>query len=185
MKNLLIIKTTKAVIIFFMLIVLSFLQGCMFYYKVQTVNKITPQDIKKYASLNKYLILHQGYSARHVSEISFNELGLAGNLSVLPDNHFNYLNIDQTGGIRYKRKNRMNVLNEVHLYLQDSLVPKIDSVDHIMIAFSAIKKAEVYKKAIGRTTASWLVPPFLVTIAGFVLVSASLDNFMKGMNGKP
>ncbi len=41
------------------LMLLGPLQGCMFYYKVQTEPLVRQQEIKKYDSLDKYMILHQ------------------------------------------------------------------------------------------------------------------------------
>lgn len=52
------------------------------------------------------------------------------------------------------KKNESDVLEEVHLYISDSLfLPKPDG-GSVQIVFSKIQLAEVYVKAGGRTTAS-------------------------------
>jgi hypothetical protein len=156
------------------LIFLCSFQGCRYYYKVQTVNRVTPHDIKKFDSLNKYLILHQGDSAWHLSEPGIADNTLSGNLSVLPKNHLKYKTTKTHGGNRYiKRKAPYEgcVIGEVHLYLQDSVSPKISPGDSIRIALSNIGRAEVYKKAKGRTTASWLIPAFGVPALGVAVVA--------------
>jgi len=149
------------------IILLSFLQGCMYYYKVQTVKPVQFNDIKLYDSLNKYLILHYGDSAWHIYGLEFTANALSGKISDLPENHLKFKTTKTDRGNRYHKdfdSNESNVLEEVHLYLQDSLFSEINVNDSIKIDFSTISKAEVYKKAKGRTLSSWLVPIFGVPI---------------------
>jgi hypothetical protein len=77
---------------------------------------------------------------------------------------------DSKGGQRYKRKNEVDVLDQVHLYLKDSVVPAIDSSGHIKVAFKDIKKIEVYQKGRLRSTLSWVIPsiPLGMLVAGIV-----------------
>jgi len=178
---------TKTVSLLITLSLLSSLQGCMYFYKVQTVNKVTAREMKQYESLSKYLILHQGFSAWHLSQPFQDGEQISGTLSVLPEDHLKYQTTNPNSGNRYKKPskgdkivkgkdiiNESVVLNEVHLYLADTLVPKFGTNDHIKIAFSAIKKAEVYVKATGRTTASWVIPAVtpIVIIGGLITVAA-------------
>lgn len=150
-------------------LLLGSLQGCMFYYKVQTVSKVTPQAVKKYDSLDKYIILHQRDKAWHLSQPLISDSTLYGKLSVLPDHRYKFQTTKPNQGNRYvknKKSNETYVLEEVHLYISDSGFPiKYDS-GSIKIALSKIQNAEVYVKAKGRTNASWLVP----AIGGSVLV---------------
>jgi hypothetical protein len=143
------------------LLILCSLQGCKYYYKVQTVNQVTHQEVKKFDSLNKYIILHQRDKAWHFSKILFTNDMLYGELSVLPENRYKFQATKPTGGNRYiknKEPNESYVLEEVHLFVKDSVVPAQYNTGNIKIAFSSIQHAEVYVKAKGRTTASWLVP---------------------------
>lgn len=141
----------------------------MYYYKAQTVSKVEQQDIKTYASMNKYLILHQRDKAWHFSQPLISENTLYGKLSILPKNRYKFQTTKPKGGNRYIKRKSLNesyILDEVHLYVSDSIVPEKSDSGSIQIAFSKIQNAEVYVKATGRTNASWLVP----AIGGPVLV---------------
>jgi hypothetical protein len=182
MKSIFLHRLIIGVSILLVTLFLGFFPGCMFYYKVKTVNKVTAQEIKKYDSLNKYLILHQGDSAWHIEKSGISDNKLSGELAFLPGQHLLYKSTDPKGGNRYlntRRHDESCVLDEVHLYLYDSLVPRLHAGDSIRLALPAIKKAEVYKKAKGRTTASWVVPavgvPILVIggIAAIAVASGS------------
>ena len=141
----------------------------MYYYKVQTVTNVTPQNIKACDSLGKYLILHQGASAWQFSKYGLHDDMLTGELSALPDSRWQYKTNNPDRGNRYKWIDRQEVLDQVHLYLVDSLVPKFNTGDDIKISLTAIGKAEIYKKAKGRTTTSWVVP----AIVGPVLAAGA------------
>jgi hypothetical protein len=168
---------------------LSSLQGCMYYYKVQTVRPVTAITVREYDSLNKYLILHQGDSAMHISNLWIEENTLSGNLSVVPGNRLKYKNTDTTKGNRYRNTNAHNetyVLKEVHLYVVDSLVPNLFSSDRIRLDYSKIDKAEVYKKDKGRTAVSWALPiasPFVLVgvILGIIAISGGPGQVSMGM----
>ena len=159
-------------------------QSCMFYYKVQTVSKVTPQEVKKYDSLKKYVILHQRDKAWHLSQALISENTLYGKLSVLPENRYKFLTTKPTRGNRYIKKqepNELYVLEEVHLYVSDSVVQAHFDSGSIKIAFSKIQHAEVYVKAKGRTSASWLVPAIAgsvlgVSVVGGIIVVESLSH---------
>jgi hypothetical protein len=160
------------------------LQSCMYYYKVQTVSKVTPQEVKKYDSLKKYIIVHQKDKAWHLSQALISENTLYGKLSVLPENRYKFLTTKPTRGNRYIKKkepNELYVLEEVHLYVSDSVVPEKYDSGSIKVAFSNIQNAEVYVKAKGRTNASWLVPAIAgsvlgVSVVGGIIVVESLSH---------
>jgi hypothetical protein len=165
------------------LLLLGSLQGCMFYYKVQAVSKVTPQEVKKYDSLNKYIILHQRDKAWHLSQPLISDNTLYGELSVLPENRYKFLTTKPTGGNRYirnKQPSESYVLEEVHLYISDSVIPEKYDSGNINIAFAKIQNAEVYVKAKGRTNASWLVPAIGGSVIGggivAVIIGAAVGN---------
>jgi hypothetical protein len=180
MKKALSISTFRFILSFVALLFLGSMQGCMFYYKVQTVQNITPGDIRGYDSLNKYLIYHQGDSAWHLSGAGISGDNLCGSLSVLPENRWKFKTTKVDGGNRYiknKEPNESYVLEEVHLYLQDTVFLKNQVGDSLKIAITDIGRAEIYKKAKGRTNASWLIPglglPLLA--AGIVTIIIAAD----------
>ena len=156
------------------IILLSTLQGCMYYYKVQTVKPVQFNDIKLYDSLNKYLVLHYGDSAWHLFGVDIGVNAFSGKISDLPKDHLKYKTTKPEKANRYHKdfeSNEANVLEEVHLYLQDSLFYEIKSNESIKIDFSIISKAEVYKKAKGRTLSSWLIPGLGVPIIGAGIIA--------------
>ena len=158
-----------------LLLFLGTLQGCKYYYKVQTVSQVNRHEVKTYDSLDKYIILHQKDKAWHLTKILSTKDMLYGKLSVLPENRYKFLTTKPTGGNRYiknKESNELYVLDEVHLYVKDSVVPAPYDTGNIKIAFSSIQQAELYVKAKGRTTASWLVPSVGGTELGGGLVAA-------------
>jgi hypothetical protein len=165
MKRYFLSKPKKVVSVFLLLTLLSFSQGCKYFYKIKTVNNVTPKEIVKYDSLNKYLILHQRLSAWHLSEVSIKDNLISGHLSELESNHLKYQTVKTKKAYRYKKSTEFYILDEVHLYLQDSLLPKFQTGDNIKIDLSAIKRAEIYQRAKGRTTVSWVIPMITVPIA--------------------
>jgi len=187
MKNVITTRIARTVLVFSLLLSLCSLPGCMFYYKVQTVNKVTPHEMKRYDSLNKYFIIHQRDSAWHLSKPGFAEIGLSGELSALPENHRKFLTTKTKGGNRYiKNKNPYEscVLDEVHLYISDSLVPERYDSGRVLFASTGIMKTEIYKKAKGRTTVSWLAPVIggTVLVGGVVAIIALETMFNSGLN---
>jgi hypothetical protein len=170
------------------LLLLCSLQGCKYYYKVQPVSKVTHQEVKKFDSLDKYIILHQRDKAWHFSKTIISKDTLYGELSVLPENRYKFLTTKPTGGNRYIKNfdpNESYVLEEVHVYLSDSVVPEKYDSGNIKIAFSKIQNAEVYVKAKGRTNASWLVPAIGVpVIAGGIvaIIAVSLSHMHFSIN---
>jgi hypothetical protein len=164
---------------------LSILQGCMCYYKAQTVNSVTAREIRKYDSANKYFILHRDSIFWRLSMIEVNDESLAGKLSGVPSERWKYDITGSTKAVhRYKQNDGPIVLNMVHIYLKSSSVPVIDSDGHIKVAFTDIKRIEVYQKAKGRTTFSWVLPPVLT--AGVIaliiqLIFASSFSMGSGM----
>ena len=152
-------------------------QSCNYYYKVQTISKVTPHEIHKYDSLNKYFIIHQGDSAWHLDRLAVRDTSVSGEAGVLPDYRYMFLRTNPDGGNRYKNtKNHYQgyVLEEVHLYLQDKLTAGLRAGDNITLDYSAFRKAEVYVQAKGRTTASWVIPAVapIVIVGGIIAIAA-------------
>ena len=179
---------TKLASFAIILMLLGPLQGCMFYYKVQTEPLVRQQEIKKYDSLDKYMILHQRDRAWHLSQPLISGNMVTSKLSELPSYRYKFQITKPKGGNRYLKKKRCNesyVLDEVHLYLSEDVVPERTDSGSVMISFSQIQTAELYVKAKGRTTTSWLIPaivgPVLVGgVVGSVAVVVSLGNMNIG-----
>ncbi len=174
---------TPALILAIVLVLFGPLQGCRYYYKVQTVNKVTPQEVKSFETQNKYIILHHKDKAWHFSSPLLTDSTLYGKLTSLPENRYKFMTTSPTGGNRYLKNKKYQeylVLEEVHLYVTDSAVPEKFVSGYIRIALSAIKNAEVYMKDKERTTASWVVPLVGGTLlaGGAAIIVASSVNSM-------
>jgi len=121
MKNYFRTGIYKVVSALMAVIFLSPFQGCMFYYKVQTLNKVTPQEIMKFDSAGKYLVLHSRDSAWHLTYPAINDNKLSGELSVLPGVRQKLITTNPKVSKRYKNTKEEDesfVLNEVHLLCQ-------------------------------------------------------------------
>ena len=173
MKSHFLNSQNKGIILFLALFFVCLLPGCKYFYKINTLKKVTPTEVTKYNFQNKYLILHQGFSAWHISELAISDNNIKGQLTELPENRVRYQSSKPKRIHRYKKRTEFYVLDEVHLYLNDTLVPKLHQGDTIGIAVSSISKAEVYQKAVGRTTVSWVVPIIAATYLVAVVVAAS------------
>jgi len=150
---------------------LSLLTGCMSYYKVQTEKPVSSNTIKQFNSQNKYLILHSGDSAWQVSNPEITANTLSGNLTVLPAYRYKFKTTKIGRGTRYKNNPHTDesfVLDEVHLYLNDSQYTALKSESSIKIPLSAFSKAQVYIKDKGKTRISWLIP--ILGVPTFLIV---------------
>jgi hypothetical protein len=181
MKNELFLKTKKLTFIIIAFFFLGFLQSCMYYYKVQTIKDVSSKEIRKFDSLNKYLVLHRMDSAWYFTQLKINDTVVSGIISILPGDHRKYKTTVVNAGNRYKNTrvhNESGVLNEIHLYWTDSLSFVKQPGDRVEMRFQEIKKAEVYKKAKGRTTASWVLPAVLGPLVGIpsvIIIGAALS----------
>jgi hypothetical protein len=159
------------------MIILTMLTGCKFYYKVQTSNNITSEELKTFQSDKKYFILHTADTAWHLSNIILDNNSFNGTSTPLPKAHQKYKY--EKGKFRYRRDtasdssyvDESNIVNEVHLfYTGDSL----STIGKVVTGYiSSIKKVDVYMKNKGKTTWSWLWPPLLVS-APFVIITFAI-----------
>jgi len=164
MKSYFISGMYKVISALLALIFLSPFQGCMFYYKVQTLNKVAAREIMKFDSAGKYLVLQSRDSAWHLTNPAIHDNYLSGELSVLPAVRKKFTINDPKVSKRYKNTSEEDerfVLNEVHLFLNDSMVPEQHVGKTNQVPCSAIQKAEIYMKDKRKTTASWLVPALI------------------------
>ncbi len=127
-------------------------------------------------------------TAWHYSKLHFSNDMLYGKLSVLPDNRYKFLTTKPKDGnsyIKNKKPNESHVLEEVHLYVSDSVVPHQYDSGGVKIAYSTIQNAEVYVNAKGQINTSWLVPAIGgPVIAGWIIaVIAVLVNDPLGIGG--
>jgi len=165
------------------------MQGCKFYYKVQTEPRIAQTDISRFESLDKYMILHRGDNAWHMKDVAVAAGFLSGTLADLPADHLLYLKTNPEKGNRYKKIGKYDetcVLQEVHLYVGEASMPALKNGDRVKVAVDSIRKAEIYQMDKCKTNMSWLIPgigvPVLLGagIVGIVVGSESGMNLSLG-----
>ncbi len=178
--------TFRKIAIVFSLAVLCSLQGCMYYYKVKAVSPVGQPEVKTFTTVDKYLILHQREKAWHLSQPLISGTTLYGKLTALPENRYKFQTTKPKGGNRYIKKSESYILEEVHLYVSDSLVSQKPDTGSFQIAFSQIQHAEVYVKARGQSTASWLIlgigGPVLAGCAVAAIIASSISNLAINVN---
>ncbi|HNS16993.1 MAG TPA: hypothetical protein PKH94_08985 [Bacteroidales bacterium] len=166
------------------LIFLNFTGGCVYYYKVNTVDHPAPEAIR-WENLNgKYFILHTPVTVYHIIHPTIDSTHLRGTVEICPDDHRMYVTTNTGKVNRFIRNNNPsqkkpyqgNVLNEVHLYTDDPL--DIDKNNFSTIDLSSLKKMEIYYYAQASSRATWYVPavgvPLLVVgIAAIVAAATS------------
>jgi hypothetical protein len=166
-----------------LLLLMNSFTGCMYFYKVQTVKPVTSKEIHAYDSVNKYLILHKGDTAWHFSTLSLADGMLSGRLDSLPGEHLKYKTTNPKTKNRYRknpsadgsRASEIAVLDEVHLYLRDSIGPSGKPGDSIHIPFTAFTKADIYIRDNLKTVASWVAPGLSIAIVGVAVTAIVLS----------
>ena len=177
-------KYLKIVLMFFILCLMFSLQGCMQYYKVKKVSNVTAQEMEKFIAKKKFIIVHQDSVYRHLSNARMTDGVLMGELVNLTENQMKFKSTKPKGATRYRNNSKHRekyVTNEVHLFLQKSVVKDFGSAKQVMIHLSDITYTDVYLIAEGRSTMSWIAPGVIsggvLTIGAIYLV---LYYFMEG-----
>lgn len=158
------------------LLLLLLMSGCRYYYEVAPLRRVAAKDIQGLNKGGKYIIIHRNDSAWHLSVRSADSGLISGKLEQLPPDHRKYLTTNPKKGNNRYRKNKDNeiaVLDEVHLYVSDSLTPAFAAGDDIRLHPSVILRAELYRQNRGRTTASWVIPAVVVPV-GLVAILVAL-----------
>jgi hypothetical protein len=134
----------------------------MYYYKAAVVNPVSSKEMVGYNTSGKYFILHQGSEAYQLSGVIISNEILNGNLTILPENRYKFRTTRTDKSNRYRNstyRDETYVLNEVHLYLTDSVTRKLTAGTSVRLGMTEIARAEEYQKNKGKTSASWILPP--------------------------
>jgi hypothetical protein len=150
----------KVVLVFTLAAFLNLSIGCS-YYKVNTRQGATAEQVIDFQKNNKYIILHHEQQAWQLTGISADDNRLGG---VLARNygHKYYLTTDPDGINRYKNK---EVLDEIHIYATKFTTGAKDSV---YVDMGDITRIELYDPAVEATTASYILTGLGVAALAFV-----------------
>ncbi|MBX7139688.1 MAG: hypothetical protein K1X63_01295 [Chitinophagales bacterium] len=151
------------------------------YYKTDSLSQLNePQTKEQFNQLlagNKYFILHSSGHLFHMVgiQVDFESQIVSAQLGEVSSMHQVYIkNEDDKKPPRYKAwKGEEDVLNEVHIYLVNSLLaehPVLSLGSDTHIPFGSISKVEVVSKDQTRTTASWVFSSLGAAAAIFAVV---------------
>ncbi|MBE0677484.1 MAG: hypothetical protein IH592_01845 [Bacteroidales bacterium] len=141
--------------------------GCN-YFRVHSSDKPYPAVIQQMQEEQKFIILHLGDKAWHLTDIKTDEKNITGSLSFL-SGHEMYKTAVPDKANRYKkamRYDQSDLLNEVHIYASELVIT--DQVK-VSVPADAILRVEVYSKARGATAFSYLSVPLGILAGAFVV----------------
>ena len=142
--------------------------GCGYFYKVQTEKDISKQKISEVNKPEKFIILQDGINAWHFSNLKFIGDTLTGNLDLNLGYHMNYLSPEKPEKPnRFKKKSEPDVINEVHIYITDT-IPVISVTASIPI--TSIQKIDIYNYDKKATKRSWVLGITLPLVGGLLVV---------------
>lgn len=154
-------------------LVLNLFTGCS-YYKVKGVpdadQNVYLSRIKEFNEADKYIVLHQNAASLHLQDASLDENGylLKGTPSTLPPTH-SYEKYPEIGkSYRYK-KDRQSPLNEVHLYLDQTV--NLGLGEKVSIPISAIQSMG-YNENNRNKSAGNVFLGVIGTLAGLLIIVA-------------
>jgi hypothetical protein len=166
---------------------LTMMNGC-YYFKVNK-SVIPPQDeIKKMQAEQKIILLHHDKKVMRFTGVTVNQDSVSGSVSSY-NTYERSKPVKTEGANRYKKSGKSNelyLLNEVHIYINEY---SETSENKISVPLKAIQKIEIYDKAKGATTASWVfsiggtVTAVLLIISIIVLLTKSSCPFIYNYNG--
>ncbi len=138
------------------LISLILTTGSCYYLKATRSSGPPLDEIQRLQAENKFFILHLGDKTWHLTDITISEGKLSGTVSSLLG-HQMYKKVTTDEPVRYRKSKvyyESEALHEVHVYATS--MERTDNVK-VIIPNEAIRKIEVYDKAVGTTVASWVL----------------------------
>lgn len=158
------------VIIFILQLLFS---QCHNYYKaVQTPAANSASVVDSLKPQNRYFVLRNGSAAYYMNNIVLNEdkKTLTCKLEQLPTNHQLHLVSGRKGKFQYKKGTAedLNVLNEVHFYIQpDNTI----AGGQYTLDLIKVEKIEILEKDKGRTTGSYVIGTIGYTFGALAVVA--------------
>jgi hypothetical protein len=160
---------------FLLVFVFLYTLGGCYYYKIVTSAGPPAEVISAQQEADKFIILHSKYQVLKFSDIQVNDDTIAGKISPLLGHEY-YKTARPEYANRYKvsvspEKDESEVINEVHITISGYNVAE---GNEILIPLENIEKIEIYNKAIGSTSATFVlvaVPIVFVLIIGLWLLS--------------
>jgi len=143
---------------FLLAAMVNLIHSC-YYYKVTKPADPPPESIIRLQNENNFIILQKPDTAWQFTDIIAEDDTIKGKLSILAG-HEKYKTTNAEKGNRYKKNtviNESDVLNDVLLYITDSIPSRYYDTNRIAVPLTALSRIDVYDRDAGRTTASWIL----------------------------
>lgn len=162
-------KFSNAIPALVIMVLLLTTQSC-YYYRVNKTTEPVVVTVQKSQDAEKYIILHLGDNAWHISDITIGTDSISGKAFPLKGHEY-YKTTDPDKPNRYRATvlhDQKDVLSEVHIYATEMANTGTVSVS---IPVRAITRIDIYDKARGATTASWSFSIFGAAAGAFAIVT--------------
>ncbi|WP_133273145.1 hypothetical protein [Hymenobacter radiodurans] len=140
------------------------LSGCN-YYRTKP-QEITPTAVTQLAE-SKIFLIHQGSTIWQLNNPQLNGEELTGQKASVQPSLAPYVGPNARVPLRYKSKDREQVLNLVHIYITDFRAGEADQVN---IPLTAMNRLDLVEANTGKTTLSYLLGATGIGVGIFVLV---------------
>ncbi len=151
------------------------LTGCMYYFKVNYASQPYSESISEFNHIGKTIYIHSGEKRWLFTNIVVSNDSISGQIQ-------DSLLFPHLGSIKANKPNRYihggknnerYLLNEVHVYINDSV---LTGNQRITIPGTSIGKIEVYDKDTKATTASWVLGGVLLAATLTVLTISAINS---------
>lgn len=157
--------------------------GCMNYYKINSSKVANMIDDTALNKNSKNYIVHFKDTSYALNSASVSNNTLAGSLTPLSEQQVKYLHPTSRKKNRYYRKDRNNVLNQVHIFAETVDVPQNMQMSMPVSAISAVHYNEKNESA---TTGSHIlgvgITLFAVILIGSLIAASALSG-LSGLGG--
>lgn len=110
------------------------------YYQTNTKQKTNAQTLLLLDSSHKTFIVHTPVAPFYLKNVSINSESISGDKILLTPEYDLYLNPGSETRNSFARRDRSMVLNQVHLYVDNSFADN----NHIVLPIAHIKRMDVY-----------------------------------------
>ena len=161
------------------IVCMNVLTGCHYYKAATAVNSKTTTLValeKLQRDSTKYVIVHFEDKRWHIKNMTLNTTAntLTGTFEEIGAQYIKYnALLEHRNTARYKKSKSKDVLVQVHMYITEYSQGRHDDVS---IPLAAVKKIDVYKKAVGASVASSVS-------LGIVLIGVPLTIILLGIGG--
>lgn len=149
------------------LLAINLVSGCYNFYKVATTSSAQSGVISPLADMSKTFVVHSGPSIFLINSVKLANDSLKGNYvgSYIFPYKKDKFPIENSTNRYVKKRGDSRLINEVHLYLQNTLLPVDNKVS---FALKDISRLDIYNPDTGRTAISWILGFAVGSVVAFI-----------------